>query len=764
MTRRIRSGVLVVVLAFLALGVSQLSRLDDDTDHVRPSIPLQPVAVDYQRDVRPILDRRCVVCHACYDAPCQLKLSSSDGISRGASKDAVYDSSRLTAMNPTRLFVDASSDEAWRQKGFSSVTNGGAESASLLRSMLELGHNHPVVSDTPLPDTIGLDINRELSCPASASEFADYAGKSPSGGMPYGTAPLSDREYSVLASWADAGAPATDPEPVFSVDMAKAISDWETLLNGSSVKARLSARYIYEHLFLAHLYFADADTNRFFRLVRSRTPAGEAIVEIDSRHPNGDPGPDPFFYRLRPITSTIVSKTHIVYPLSPAKLDRLRELFFDAAWTVTELPGYEPGKAGNPFITFADIPARSRYQFLLDDVRYTIMTFIRGPVCRGQVALNVIDDKFFVVFLNPDYDLSASDPQFLEQAKSLINVPEASNSPLTLPQLWRKYYESHRAYLSYREETYFQNDPAGLRVSLDAIWSGNTFSPVSALTVFRHFDSASVVHGFVGNTPKKLWVLDYQILERIYYNLVANYDVFGNVTHQLLTRLSMDYARMEAEDVALGFMPKEQRAEVRAGWYVGAGAQLSIYLGHSLPEQQRPSAIKYTSDDAAGELMAFLLERFPRFAKHIDDRNPLALLAKAKGGFVTWMPDVSFLRIEGSDRVYTLIHNKAHDNVAFMFGEELRRNPDEDTLTVAEGMVGNYPNFFFRVADGDLSGFVDDLGRIDAQEDFQRIVEIYGVRRTSPDFWSMSDWFNDRFAAVQPIESGLLDLSRYENL
>ncbi|MCL5779337.1 hypothetical protein M1105_20530 [Limibaculum sp. FT325] len=42
-------------------------------------------------EVPRILERRCVVCHGCYDAPCQLKLSSPDGVARGAAKSDVYD-------------------------------------------------------------------------------------------------------------------------------------------------------------------------------------------------------------------------------------------------------------------------------------------------------------------------------------------------------------------------------------------------------------------------------------------------------------------------------------------------------------------------------------------------------------------------------------------------------------------------------------------------------------------------------------------------
>lgn len=36
---------------------------------------------------RQTFEQRCVVCHGCYDSPRQLKLSSWDGIARGASKD-----------------------------------------------------------------------------------------------------------------------------------------------------------------------------------------------------------------------------------------------------------------------------------------------------------------------------------------------------------------------------------------------------------------------------------------------------------------------------------------------------------------------------------------------------------------------------------------------------------------------------------------------------------------------------------------------------
>ena len=63
--------------------------------------------ISYDEKVRPILENRCVVCNGCYDAPCQLKLSSPEGILRGANKLKVYNASRFSAEEPTRLFIDA---------------------------------------------------------------------------------------------------------------------------------------------------------------------------------------------------------------------------------------------------------------------------------------------------------------------------------------------------------------------------------------------------------------------------------------------------------------------------------------------------------------------------------------------------------------------------------------------------------------------------------------------------------------------------------
>ncbi|MFC6671745.1 hypothetical protein [Marinobacterium aestuariivivens] len=62
-----------------------------------PALAALGATPDYLRDIGPILERRCVVCHGCYDAPCQLKLGAWEGVERGAHPDRIYDVTRLIA-------------------------------------------------------------------------------------------------------------------------------------------------------------------------------------------------------------------------------------------------------------------------------------------------------------------------------------------------------------------------------------------------------------------------------------------------------------------------------------------------------------------------------------------------------------------------------------------------------------------------------------------------------------------------------------------
>ncbi|RLJ19582.1 hypothetical protein DJ030_07820 [bacterium endosymbiont of Escarpia laminata] len=113
----------IVALFFLS-ACGQVPRSQMETPDLTPlfaemleTTKNQP-PVDYRQQVKPILEKRCVVCHGCYDAPCQLKLSAYEGVARGGSKQKVYDGTRLISTNLTRLFEDAKTNGEWREKGF----------------------------------------------------------------------------------------------------------------------------------------------------------------------------------------------------------------------------------------------------------------------------------------------------------------------------------------------------------------------------------------------------------------------------------------------------------------------------------------------------------------------------------------------------------------------------------------------------------------------------------------------------------------------
>ena len=78
---------------------------------------------------------------------------------------------------------------------------------------------------------------------------------------------------------------------------------WEAFLNDDSLKQQLTSRYIYEHLFLSHIYFSDfqkATPNspiQFFALVRSATPPGLPVKRIATRRPYDDPKVERVYYR-----------------------------------------------------------------------------------------------------------------------------------------------------------------------------------------------------------------------------------------------------------------------------------------------------------------------------------------------------------------------------------------------------------------------------------------------------------------------------------
>jgi hypothetical protein len=317
-----------------------------------------------------------------------------------------------------------------------------------------------------------------------------------------------------------------------------------------------------------------------------------------------------------------VAKDHNVYAWSPARYERYRELFIEPDYSVESLPGYDQASTANPFKVFEAIPPISRYRFLLDDAKFFIEGFIKGPVCRGQVALNVIEDQFWVFFLRPHPDMMTLQPDFIEKSVNYLNLPaERGDNSLRPLATWLDYLERQRHYLGTKNlflEGYFNSAGSVLdiRRAVGLIWNGADENPNAALTVFRHYDSASVNYGLVGDYPETAWVIDYPIFERIHYLLVAGFNVYGNLTHQLVTRLYMDFLRMEAENQFLLSLPVARREQIRDSWYQGMHENVWRHFKQSQDVSMGLDTVKgYSSDDPKLELFGLLQQHLgPRIA------------------------------------------------------------------------------------------------------------------------------------------------------
>ncbi|WP_419737814.1 fatty acid cis/trans isomerase [Ruegeria sp.] len=276
--------------------------------------------------------------------------------------------------------------------------------------------------------------------------------------------------------------------------------------------------------------------------------------------------------------------------------------------------------------------------------------------------------------------------------------------------------------------------------------------------------------------PETAWVIDYPVFERIYYNLVAGYDVFGRVEHQLATRIYMDELRMESEDNFLTFMPRNLRPGMHESWYRGVLARLHTFWHTRRIDDTMPTGITFETDAPKQEFFLRLLARGNGLWSLSDPINrcddgdctqvALTALASQTGPWVKFLPDLSLLVVETSDdttEVFTLIHDKAHTNIAFLFDESARREPEKDVLTILPEMIGSYPNFFFKLPEAQLPDFIQAVKAVATQEDWMQLIADFGVRRTSEDFWVISDKIHARFLKDKPIQAGILDLNRYKD-
>lgn len=460
-----------------------------------------------------------------------------------------------------------------------------------------------------------------------------------SAGMPYGLPALTDQQIATLALWIKQGSPMPKEgklppkiakkaqEEVGLVKQIEAFFNKTTKNKIENKKRKLVSRYIFEHLLQSALYLSEAksDSPQFYSIIRKDNSCDDSKSQvIPSLRPWEAHNPkknqiENLYYCLEPIDRTITHKNHITYKVDKARLKRWEQLFFNyKQWAVDYNPYEEQSKrfdkiddieevrgksnrvvppqklasmnaiaprddahAANPFIAFRSIPVELRYQFLLDDSKHFVRSFIRGPVCKGSTATNSIDEQFYVLFMKPEKDPMVINPTingkaFARIAEDLLDLPAVLGSegthlkPKSMVGFVRGIRVARNKYRVLRQKAYEITNPGGYKIS--DLWDGQGSNDInvpninSNLTVFRHFNSAAVEQGLIGPTSKTIFVLDYSIFERLYYLLVSGYDPYADLYHQVSSRLYMSYIRMEAEELFLNFLPSKVRKPMRDYW------------------------------------------------------------------------------------------------------------------------------------------------------------------------------------------------------
>ena len=787
---------LLLILAGTTALVIMFFVVRDSTTDWKPFVYEMPVYPEetrladgyYLNQVQPIFNRRCIACHGCLDSPCLLKLTNHEGVIRGAyarNPEATH----IFAEAPVRLNNEPNL-AAWRKRGFHPVIEQQGDPVerphrSVLYQMLAAGqdHNQPGFAVKPLEE-IYYNFDSQV-CPCSQG-IESYLEKRPYAGMPFGFPAISDEDRSVIYNWLVAGAPgptAAEMKREQTASRPELIQRWESFLNQADKRSPLVSRYIFEHIFLATISFKEMP-GEFFRLVRSASPpvaaanAAEAtsadaspIREIITARPFDSPyidGVDKCYYRLQKITSSWVQKSFIVWSLDDNVLSRLDELFFKTQWPSMEHiePGYD---SHNPFVVFQAIPARSRSLFMLENSKLIANGMIRGPVCVGNIATYAIKDFFWVFFVDPDSDPSVLSPELgLKSWDDFMSYEIWSNAD----------YEEAYA------KTLNRYKPNGYAIS--DVWDGDRNNPNAWLTILRNETNATVMHGRKGGTPSTFWFIDYSGFERLYYSLVADYTYWGSVEEKLATWEFMGYLRQEFEDNFLRLLPEQDRKEYRSKWTRGLGQELLFTM--PFPGESAASEVPVDELDPVSGVLTLIQKRLGEQVSGPRDllnqssesgeitatplKTPTDWVAAANNltmrthqDFTQYLPSVTFLRVNFADqpKVYTLIANRSYAFNDVVFDENGARQPKLDTLSVYEGLVGDFPNLLVEVSGEKAGQMLVDLQAVNSEEAWLAWKDKYGTLRNQAEFWPLFDWFTDwNFTNRQP-EAGHFDL-RYYNL
>ena len=833
----------------------------------------------YLDNVQPIFAKRCVTCHGCYEAACQLNMQSYKGVHRGYNPIPIYSAKRIAPTKPTEM-NDVYDLKKWRALGFLPVIatdlEQGADNQpiswdkSLFFKFLKKGAENNV-PESPARNWPGFDVDglkplisdlidkQQPQCVATDRQYEenfngrknnpwnvlrvdDFFQQYPNAGMPLAFPRIEDQELAVLFQWLKDGAkgPSSSAGRILGAQFnPDAVAKWEDFFNQDSTKAQHTARYIFEHVYTALIHIEESP-GEYYRLVRSTTRTGE-IHEILTQFAYQPPGVNAFYYRLQKVESTLVQKKMTLWRINNARLERLKAQFLKTSWGVAKIP---PPKydGSNPFEYFALIPTEIRSRFMMENAEAIIGAMVQGSVCIGSGATYAIRDHFWVWFLKPESDISVIKPKLgqpdwkmfdigrwkpEEDAKKTAALKAADFFKAISRRIKRFDRDIHEAesiagyfvqtkdgYQNYRDAFerelrvwLAENNKKGLAV--DDLWDGSGDSaqpdgvnPSAWLNLLRHGRSATVQFGPEGGVPENIWVLNYANYEMLYYDLVANFQATGSIALKLGTWRIMSYVRMEAEDLAISFLPLQFREQIRDRFTRGLGRikeemffpLLSVLpmsdgsQAPTLPPRQtgEPGIPDTSADDAIHYLVGKIKTRLNTVsqktyndkgipANRVKWEQPLLSLtgiskAKNNAAFPKFIPSIVYMKIvsnDGSgDWAYTLIANKNYESHDSLLLEAIARDPALDDISLYRGFVGAYPNVFLEIPADKTDAFVSSLKKITSEKDWSNILAQYGIARNSARFWPFFDWVHEKKSVRSPdndpVMQGVVDISQYD--
>lgn len=790
---------LALFLSFL-LGTTQLLAKDPNYSITRPGNRFIGETGDLYRDkIQPILASRCVSCHSCNSAPCQLNLSSYKGLVRGMSKDNPHSTSlrrSFSEVHRARL-EDSFTEEQWRDLGFYPVLPETRDAIKDSIFYLALQNDEEGSPDElEKEDNLSLILDELYVCPVNAKEYKAFRSKYAFAHMPLTCDKIPNQEHKLLMQWLEEGTPGPQKEglniltrPTHTSQsqgelalIEKTVRDFEDYLNPPSMRRRAVARYLYEHFYAVNFHFK-VNPGEFYRIVRSRTPAPEPIDLIVTEFITDHPGEEYFYYRMQKVDQVIEMKRHIPMEISEDVFREWDSLFFssDLKWEYSELWNEYPN---NPFEWFVAIPVLARARFVEKYAKTMMQVVARGAICHGSDSSYVSPDYAWFLIFKPE-----SDPT--------VRIPDLGMKYSNGSSYYSEFYSHPRdianqlvfpPHYPWKAEAYNRN----FLSSLDYIHpNGIGLEDISDKEMFyslRHETSLEFYSMRDTSAPgyteyKILW--SYADYEHFYYRTSVHYKYYGSVAHKFEAFYTVIQRRSLGEYSFALLNPNYELRTQLLNWYTSSKGKKLYRLHKNLLRYDSPDRKSKESNQSFALITQKLLDKFATYQRHenlvhfhttthpgldveLKDKieNEKALeaalrtLTGKRGTFARFVPNIVHVRWKGRT-LYTFFVHRGHINDKVIGKEKASLDPAYDQMSVAKGLVGGFTYMFFDINSSNAKDFIENLSRMKSKKDWNAMVNTYGIQRDSAQFYNFLDWMHAWISLHLKDEGGLLDIRYY---